>query len=193
MDLPANHRSGLRRRLVAIASVASIHLIAIMAVFSNLVTLPQPFATREFDVTIIGGAVPKIAAQALPAPQFIAPDSVAVDEPHFDIIDDGSTQGARATLPSQILPPRPEPGHLNLPPDLPAKVRKLIGNSSVILRLLVEADGSVSEALVVKGSSNRDIDNITIAHVEANWRFSPALQGGKPVQDWITVLVRVNA
>jgi protein TonB len=128
-----------------------------------------------------------------PAPYLVSPENISITEPEIDIVDDGIAASAAAPdFSGQILPPRPLPGHLNLPPAMPPAVKKLISNAAVVLRLLIEPDGSVSDAKVIKGSSNRDIDQITISFIEANWHFTPALQGGKPVEDSMTIVVHLD-
>lgn len=51
---------------------------------------------------------------------------------------------------------------------------------SVVLRVLVDARGNPVEVTVVVGSGQRVLDRSAVEAIQ-HWRFSPALEAGRPV------------
>jgi TonB family protein len=94
---------------------------------------------------------------------------------------------------AQMLAPRPDTNHINVPPQLPALFRTLGNGISLIVRIFVQPDGSISDAHVVKTSGDAKLDEVAIEYVKQNWRYIPASISGRPVEDWTTVLVPFNA
>lgn len=74
-----------------------------------------------------------------------------------------------------------------VPPEYPEVARKAGIEGSVILKVLIEKDGSVSQAMVVKG---KDILQQAALNAIYQYRFSPAQQNDKPVKVWLTMPIR---
>ena len=86
--------------------------------------------------------------------------------------------------------PRLDPAFRNASPLLPAGHAKDAETAQVTLTILVTPDGRVGDARVAKSSGQAMLDQIALAFAKAKWHFRAALQAGRPVQDWTTVLVR---
>ncbi|MDR2032198.1 MAG: energy transducer TonB [Azoarcus sp.] len=71
-------------------------------------------------------------------------------------------------------------------PPYPAMSRRLHEEGTVMLRVLVQPDGSAEKVVVKKSSGSVRLDDAARAAVE-KWRFVPARQGSKPVADWVIV------
>ena len=68
---------------------------------------------------------------------------------------------------------------------LPAPTRLLQGRPLKLeLKIHVADDGSVREASFMSSSGDHEWDRLALEKVR-QWRFSPALHGGKPVSIWI--------
>lgn len=81
----------------------------------------------------------------------------------------------RAGLPPGAVPPRPSPG--NRIPSYPDEMRRRGVESLVVLRVLIDADGRVSDIEPVEGeepflSAARE--------VVRTWRYQPAVVNGRP-------------
>ncbi len=73
-------------------------------------------------------------------------------------------------------------------PKLP---RKLKGSGQVILSVLIEADGTVSEISVIRcNRPGLGIEESAIAAVR-EWRYEPAEKDGEPVAVYFTVVVEL--
>jgi protein TonB len=72
--------------------------------------------------------------------------------------------------------------------DYPLSALRGGERGTTIFRLTVEADGSVSECVVVMSSGTRLLDDTTCLLMRKRAKFKPALDiAGKPVRDlWIS-------
>ena len=53
---------------------------------------------------------------------------------------------------------------------------------TVLLRVLVDVDGTPVSVTVESSSGNRNLDKAALQHVLKTWRFKPAMQDGQAVQ-----------
>jgi TonB family protein len=61
---------------------------------------------------------------------------------------------------------------------------------AVVLSFIVNADGTESNAEVVKSSGYPRLDQAAVDEVTANWRYVPAMRDGKPIQVRLETVVR---
>lgn len=186
--------STTRRRVASAAIVILLHLLVLWALGGGIKPGPVIVKAPELEVTVLS---PTVAPPTPPAPPiswlFQAPPDVEINAPQIDMAPDPSAPAIPTTTnSSQILPPRPEPGHVNPSPDVPFSLRQIAAEASIIMRVYVLANGVIAEARIQKGSNNADLDQIAMDFVKANWQFMPASRGGRPVEDWTTVMVRFH-
>lgn len=60
----------------------------------------------------------------------------------------------------------------------------------VVLKFVVNADGTVSNAQVAKSSGYPRLDQAAVDEVTADWRYVPAMQDGKPIPVRLEAAVR---
>jgi len=80
----------------------------------------------------------------------------------------------------------------NPTPDYPARARELGQQGTVILLLLISADGSVNEAKVSESSGYSLLDESALNTVERKWQFTPGTLNGKPADCWVRVPIKFN-
>ena len=68
-------------------------------------------------------------------------------------------------------------------PDYPIQARRLGEQGVVVLRVLITPDGRASEVQLAQTSGSTRLDRAAIDAVR-EWRFMPALRGGRPVSAW---------
>jgi protein TonB len=103
-------------------------------------------------------------------------------------------------IPELIVEAEPDPGTFLLPEEEPVpvnleEVRKLIGypliaqqghiSGLVVLRVLVDKQGRCKRHLVMR-SAHPLLDQAVAAQVP-KLRFTPAIQGGRPVEFWVNI------
>ena len=82
-----------------------------------------------------------------------------------------------APLPGQDTPPEVISSHF---PDYPASWRNAEVTGKVVVRFLIEVDGTVSNPSVV-GSPRPQLAALVL-HAIMQWRFKPATKNGAPVR-----------
>ncbi|WP_165402966.1 energy transducer TonB [Pseudoxanthomonas winnipegensis] len=114
--------------------------------------------------------VPVAATQATADP---APATVA--EP--TAVDTGAIQAPSGPLASATL------SYVHAPaPAYPRSAIASHAEGTVILRVLVDVDGTPLEATIETSSGNRDLDRAARMQVLKAWKFQPAMQDGHAVQ-----------
>lgn len=94
--------------------------------------------------------------------------------------------GARAL--GAVVPPGPEAGHRNAPPDYPPESRRRGEEGVVRLALRIDAEGRVQAVEVTGASGHPALDRAAVAAAR-RWRFRPATQGGLPVPATLSTAV----
>ncbi|MGH6871478.1 MAG: TonB family protein [Rhizomicrobium sp.] len=182
---------GEPRRYAAWAAVAILHIIAVWIIAANVIVPHTAGAGREMLLTLQAPSAPKAAMRdPLPDPTLQAADPAPAEPmpPQIDI--DAAPGGSAISASADILPPRPDPAVQNPSPKLPAGVAKLAGPAQVTLKILVAANGAVTEAQVMISSGRPALDALAASFAKAKWHFRAATQSGEPVADWTTVIVR---
>lgn len=87
------------------------------------------------------------------------------------------TSGGGGLAVTGRLPARPL---ANPRPVYPRQARLMGWEGTVVLRLLIDGLGNVTQATVVAGSGYPVLDESAV-DAARRWRFSPALDGGRPV------------
>lgn len=79
----------------------------------------------------------------------------------------------------------------NVPPVYPDAVKKARIEGDVMIKALVDTNGSVVKVIVGKTSGNESLDSAAVQATYKN-KFTPAKQGGKPVAVWVAYKVKFD-
>ncbi len=90
---------------------------------------------------------------------------------------------------TERLAPTLDPAHVNVQPELPGTLGRVIPELALRLDILVLPDGSVFDARIVQSTGETEFDKLAVGWVKTNWRFLPAIKDGQPVEAWTTVMV----
>lgn len=74
-------------------------------------------------------------------------------------------------------------------PEYPFVSRRLREQGTLRLKLTVDEKGLVTEAVVVNSSGFERLDEAAVKWVKAQWRYTPAMQGTKPVASMAEAIV----
>lgn len=179
----------IRRHYPAMFLTFAFHVFALSLLIANLSPHRLAFVDPTISMTIFGAA-PR-AQETPPEPALQKPSDVLVAAPDIEVAAKTQTESrnAQTAAPSQILAPRPDPRHINQLPRLPGGVANARDETVVVLKILVQTDGSITDAEIAKSSGDARLDQLAVDYVKANWRLLPALASGVVVQDWTTVMV----
>ena len=87
--------------------------------------------------------------------------------------------------------PEKMPRLIEQEPFPPMSAALLAAHSELDVRLLIAEDGSVLKAQLLSPSGDAVWDTLANARME-QWKFSPAIQNGKPISMWINFHARVK-
>lgn len=76
------------------------------------------------------------------------------------------------------------------PPAYPLLALRSGVQGTVLLKVLVDADGKPVQVVIERGSGSRLLDDAARKHVLTAWRFHPATRNGHAIQAWALVPVR---
>lgn len=139
----------------------------------NLIELPRPVERPA-----------KVAIPIPAGPGDVAANTVGVSTgPNvFAPVDTGIVL---PVVPYYKLEVRPKLEH-SVIPEYPEMARMAGIEGKVVVEMLLETDGSVSEARVQHSSGNRSLDDAAVAAAR-QCRFSPGIQGDRPVRVWVSM------
>jgi len=91
-------------------------------------------------------------------------------------------QPAPVVAPAPVTPPRSDAAYLNNPrPVYPLAARRRGDQGTVLVRVVVTADGLAANVALEKSSGHPSLDDAALGAVKS-WRFVPARQGGQSVE-----------
>lgn len=130
-----------------------------------------------------------------PKPLPKAPPSeraVKAPEPEPPPVQEPVEQKPAEPTPAPVSPPRAEAGQLSNPaPVYPSLSRRLREEGTVVLEILIKADGTVGEIKIKSSSGFKRLDTTAVNAVK-HWRYQPATQGDKKIDFWYEQPVEFN-
>lgn len=169
--------------------MAVLHLVAIWALGANLYRVAPFGVPREIHMVLFGPAAVSQPSLTAPAPPPLESPQVAeIVAPDFSIDADASPE-VDSDGAAMLVPPRPDISKAHILPRLPTKLGYQPNVAPPVLRILITADGKVGQAIVVRSSGLPQVDAVALSFVKSNWHYVPAELDGRPVEDWITVVI----
>ena len=140
---------------------------------------PRPIRTKPLPPL----PQPLLAAK----PQETAPAEAAAPAPQPPPPVAAPAEAAPAPAAPVIVPPRFDAAYLDNPaPPYPPMSRRMGEQGKVLLRVLVNADGSAAQVQLKNTSGSSRLDQSALDTVK-RWRFVPAKQGTEAVSAWVQV------
>jgi periplasmic protein TonB len=201
------HAIGQRRemtpeRVIGLGFVGILHVVAVSAIVLGLQqhftkTPDTPF--RLIDVKTHEQIKP-IVKPSLPKVDLSDPRQVEVPPPRLVIQQDktpGITDATTKEPPPQTgttVASIPDTGTVGImgshtSPPYPLLDRRLGHEGTVTLKLVVAADGTVSDAQVIKSSGYAGLDEAAVSWVVAHWRYRSATHQGTAIPSQTTAAV----
>lgn len=201
------------RRLAVLALIVALHGIVVAALFVVRDAPVPPSVPQALMVSFIEETPPP-AAPIPPPPKPVAPrpqpKMVAAPEPtpsplqaspideapvHAASLDETppsppAPPAAVVEAASEVVPPDFVAAYLNNPgPSYPSTSIRLREQGTVLLLVLVNADGLADKVTIDKSCGYARLDEAAVDVVRKRWRFAPARQAGRPVSAWVKVPV----
>jgi len=191
-------------RILAIAAAIAIHVLAFLLLLLPLAGSPlnikpaEPTPDRrlipiEVPVTPLP---PEIVKQQRRRPENPVPQPVARQTPLQQspvVVDTGTRPAVVETVQAEItsseiaIDRTPMTGaqlaYISAQaPKYPADAARAGAHGTVLLKVLVDIDGSPLAVTVERSSGHRSLDRAAREQVLKHWRFQPAVRGGHAVQ-----------
>lgn len=194
-------------RILAIAAAIALHVFALLLLLMPMAApqlaptvAPKPVIRwiereqpREPITVDITKKQPVTETKPQPSPRVQPRDTTPITD--TPVIVDGGTEPAIVTQASDSLTDAVGPvvpsgpiaaSHLEYisapAPRYPPELVRIGFTGTVMLRVLVDVDGTPLEVTIESSSGNRKLDREASQHVLKKWRFKPALQNGVAVQ-----------
>lgn len=194
-------------RILAIAAAIALHVFALLLLLMPMAApqlapavTPKPvirWIEREKPIEPITVEItkkqPVTETKPQPSPQVKPRDTTPITD--TPVIVDGGTEPAVVTQTSEsvtdamgpVVPSGPiAASHLEYvsapAPRYPPELVRTGFTGTVMLRVLVDVDGTPLEVTIESSSGNRKLDRDASQHVLKKWRFKPAMQNGVAVQ-----------
>lgn len=179
-----SHKPG--RSVATFTLVGSLHLILIYAVLAALDIVPAPTIPTVTTAKVI--PVKPTHPKPLPPIQTTMqrpenPNPIPVPRIPIDPGTSGPTITGTAGGGTIVAPPDVLVAATALPathtiPDYPALDRRLDHQGTVLLALVIDAQGNVTDANVMRSSGFDGLDEAAVSWVKAYWRYKPATRNG---------------
>lgn len=209
--LPARPRRSEARgaRLVGAGVVVLLHVAFIYALVASLAHRTVDVVRAPVEARIIDDAQQQKPEQPPPPPDFAPPPAAFVPPPEVHVeLPPPPPKSTAITVVAPIkpvpvpmpAPPAPAPAPVAEPvrvmpridaghshePEYPPTSRRLGEEGSLILQVLVGADGRVTDLKLVQTSGVDRLDQAALEGVKGNYRFVPGTIDGKPAPMWFT-------
>ena len=176
-----------RWRVLPSIFAAALNMLLLAVVVAGL-RLPASPSSNEMHLVL----APLTRSETVSAPSLPDVELPAMQMPDIVIERDTSDPAPPALSASLVLAPRPDPAHPNPAPTGLSIDGQQHLSGSLILKILVQSDGTIADASVVRTSGRPDADEAAMNFIKAQWKLLPALLEGKPIQYWTTVVVRLS-
>ncbi|MGX5732039.1 TonB family protein [Pseudoxanthomonas beigongshangi] len=194
-------------RILAIAAAIALHVFALLLLLMPMAApqlvpaiAPKPvirWIEREKPIEPIPVEItrkqPVTETKSQPSPRVQPKETTPITD--TPVIVDGGTEPAVATQSSEsvtdavgpVVPSGPiSASHLEYisapAPRYPPELARIGVTGTVMLRVLVDVDGTPLDVSIESSSGNRKLDREASQHVLKKWRFKPAMQNGVAVQ-----------
>ncbi|MGS0743454.1 energy transducer TonB [Glaciimonas sp. GG7] len=194
------------KNVVGITVVVLLHVALLYALLTGLARKVVDVIAQPVETKIVeeikpppppppDKPVPPPPKTVAPPPPFVPPPEVKVQpQQQTDVIAAvTSVKPASTELPTSVAQPSaappgpPTPAHTSArvagnceKPEYPRASLRNEEQGTVLVKLSIGIDGSVTDAVVEKGSGSRDLDHATLK-AWSLCRFTPAMSDGKPV------------
>jgi protein TonB len=196
-------RYGKQAIAVGAGTAFVVHWLAAIAIFTIAAT-PPAIPSAPIMVSMINAPTPEpvrpepevqpkprpVTKQPLPAPKTLLVAEKPAAEPAQTAPTPQPPPGAVAAEPAPapvVIPPRFDAAYLDNPsPPYPPMSRRLGEQGKVLLRVLVNTDGSAAQVELKNSSGSSRLDQSALDTVK-RWRFVPAKLGSQAVTAWVLV------
>ena len=186
-------------RTMIIGTVVMLHALIVYALISGMAgkiaKYVPPELVAHFDTA---PAKPTVVPPPPPVLAHPQPQIADVPTPVINTVPDQPSPILVQPAPTNPAPPaQPDTGAAGISsthstPPYPALARVAAHQGTVVLQIVISAEGSVASANVIQSSGFPELDQAAVAWVVAHWKYKPALQNGQAVPSQAQAAVKFD-
>jgi protein TonB len=200
------HRhEGRSARLLGAGFVVLFHIAFVYALVTSLAHRTVDVVRAPVETRIIDEAREQTPEPPPPPPEFTPPPVAFVPPPEVHVeLPPPPPKSNAITVVAPVrpvptpVPPAPAPAaepvrampridaSHSREPEYPPTSRRLGEEGSLIVQVLVDTNGRVTDAKLVQSSGFDRLDQAALEGVKGNYRFVPGTVDGKPAPMWFT-------
>jgi protein TonB len=185
--------------MAIVGGVGLLHVVAIYALIAGM----KPGVVTQIEQEIHLVPVARTEQPPVQAPpqvklvQPVAPTTPTITPPDVPIQSPTPSPIYIAPTPTNPAPAVPDSSATGLTnthttPPYPVEARDQSHSGSVLLQLIVSAQGDVTSANVVTSSGHAELDQAAVSWVVAHWKYKPAVQNGIAVPSQTQAIVKFD-
>jgi protein TonB len=195
---------GARKRAIGLVTVILLHAAIIYALVTGLAHRMVPLLHQPVMATVIEDTKPPPPAEPLfrpkpapPIPAWIPPPEIRLQEPPAPKAITAVTVAPAPPAVAMAAPAEARAGPIRVPPvidaahscrtpEYPPAAKRLGQTGAVIVKFLIDVDGSVADSAVEASSGYRRLDEaareaLSLCH------FKPGTVDGRPERSWAEI------
>ena len=188
------------RRALTLGGVGLLHVAAIYALINGMGTTALKQIETVIQLQRIETAAPPKPVLLPPTPHLEQPAQPQVTTAPIPLVDVATAEAPPIyTTPDPVIPQPaiPDSGASGLTnthttPPYPIEARTLSHQGTVLLQMVVTAQGDVASASIVTSSGFAELDQAAIAWVVGHWKYKPAMQSGNAVPSQTQAAVKFD-
>lgn len=200
-DILSSPSTGMTpRRALTLGGVGLLHVAAIYALINGMGATALKQIETVIQLQRIETTAPPKPVLLPPTPHMQQPAQPQLTTAPIPQIDIATTDAPPIfTTPDPVIPQPavPDSGASGLSnthstPPYPVEARTLAHQGTVLLQMVVTAQGDVASASVVTSSGFAELDQAAINWVVGHWKYKPAIQSGNPVASQTQAAVKFD-
>lgn len=194
------NRKSTGERSVGLIFVVLFHVLLVWGLASGLAHDLTAKVSEVIQTKVVEDEAPKEEVEPPPPPPDTKiPPPDFVPPPSFDFVPDvGPTNAIQAVskeAPKPAAPAavtKPKGKATNSKPEYPAASIRAGEEGVVGINIYVTEDGRVGDVKLEKTSGFERLDDAVLKHVKRSWKFTPCMEGEKPVACWYPLNLKMQ-
>jgi protein TonB len=189
------------RRTMIIGGVAMLHAAAIYALITGMAG--SAIKTIETVIQLTPVETPHEPPKPTPLPPTPQLQQPTVQQEPVAVVPEITIASETPAQITTVAPPPNPPTAIadsgasgvtntHTTPPYPPLANKMSHQGTVLLQIVVTAQGDVASATVATSSGFEELDQAAVAWVVAHWKYKAAIQNGLPVASQTSAMVKFD-
>jgi protein TonB len=173
-----------RQRAIGLGLVGLLHVLFVWALIEGLATKIVTAIPQELKATVIAPSPKETAPPAPPQPTMVVPKNT-ITPPEIKLDNQPSQASIQQPMaPAAASTPSTRANGISsthTTPPYPSDAKEKGHQGTVVLHIMISAQGAVTSATVSKSSGFPELDQEALSWVTSHWKYKPAIENGVAV------------